>query len=42
MEAMKRDGGERKSREETPSKKQKVLFADKKTLENAKAFPSTP
>ena len=42
MEALKRDGGERKpSGEETPSKKQKVIFADEKTLEKVKAFPST-
>ena len=35
----KRDGDERKpSGEETPSKKQEVLFADKKALEKVKAF----
>ena len=39
---MKRDGGERKpSGEETPTKKQKVLFTGEKTLEKVKAFPST-
>ena len=39
---MRRDGVERKpSGEETPTKKQKVLFADEKTLEEVKAFPST-
>ena len=42
VEEMKRGGGERKpSGEETPSKKQKVLFADQITLEKVKAFPST-
>ena len=39
---MKRDGSERRpSGEATPSKKQKVLSADGKTLEEVKAFPST-
>ena len=43
VEAMKRDGGEKKpSGEETPSKKQKVLFTDEKRLGKVKAFPSTP
>ena len=42
IDAMKRVGGERKpSGEETPSKKQKVLITDEKTLEEVKAFPST-
>ena len=42
VEAMKRNGNARKpTREETPSKKQKVLFADEKALEKVKAFPST-
>ena len=42
VEAMKRDGGERKPHgEETPSKTQKVLFTDEKTLEKVKAFRST-
>ena len=42
VDAMKRDGGERKpSGEETPSKKQKVLSTDEKTFEKVKAFPST-
>ena len=40
--AMKRDGSERKTGgEETPSKKQQFLFADEKTLEEVKAYPST-
>ena len=42
VDAMKRDGSERKpSGEETPSKKQKVLSTDEKTFEKVKAFPST-
>ena len=42
VEAMKGTGGERKpSGEETPSKKQKALFADAKTLGKVKAFPFT-
>ena len=42
VETMKRDGGERKpSGEETPSKKQKVVFADEKALEKEKSLPST-
>ena len=42
-EAVKRDGNETRkpSGEETPSKKQKGLFADEKALEKVKAFPST-
>ena len=41
VEAMKRDGSERKpSGEETSSKKQKVLFTNEKTVEEVKAFPS--
>ena len=40
--AMKRDGGEVKPNgEETPRKKRVVLFTDEKTIEKAKAFPST-
>ena len=42
VEAMKREGSERKpGGEEMPNKKQKVLFSDERTLEEAKAFPST-
>ena len=41
---MKRDGNEtgKPSGEATPSKKQKVHFADEKTLEQVKELPSTP
>ena len=43
-EAVKRDGRElrKPSGEETPNKKQKVLFANEKTLGEMEAFPSTP
>ena len=42
VEAMKRDGSERKpSGEKKSSKKLKVLFTDEKTLEEVKTFPST-
>ena len=40
VEAMKRDGDERKpSGEDTPSKGQTVLFTDDRTLEQVNAFP---